>query len=72
MKREYQRANKQNETGMDVEDDDDDDTPKNKQQKALEKMIKNREGNTAYDSDDDKNPYASSVRSSGLEPVLDF
>jgi transcription initiation factor TFIIF subunit alpha len=30
-----------------------------KQGKAIQKMIRNREGNEAYDSDDEKNPYAS-------------
>ena len=30
--------------------------------KAMQKLIKNREGNDAYDTDEDKNPYASSVR----------
>lgn len=32
-----------------------------KQAKAMQKLIRNREGNDAYDSDDEKNPYASSV-----------
>ena len=27
----------------------------------MQKLIRNREGNDAYDSDDEKNPYASSV-----------
>jgi hypothetical protein len=62
LKREYQRANKQNETGIDEDDEADDDTPKTRQAKALEKMIRDREGNNAYESDEDKNPYASSVR----------
>jgi transcription initiation factor TFIIF subunit alpha len=29
--------------------------------KAMKKLIRNLEKNTAYDSDDEKNPYASSV-----------
>ena len=62
LKREYQRANKQNETGIDEDDEADDDAPKTRQAKALEKMIRDREGNNAYESDEDKNPYASSVR----------
>jgi len=32
-----------------------------KQAKAMQKLIRNREGNDAYESDDNKNPYASSV-----------
>ncbi|KAJ2931747.1 hypothetical protein H1R20_g5376, partial [Candolleomyces eurysporus] len=67
LKREYQRANKQNETGVD-EDDEDDDTPKSRQAKALEKMIRDREGNNAYESDEDKNPYASSEEEEEEEP----
>lgn len=34
---------------------------KTKQEKAMQKLIRKREGNDAYDSDDDRNPYASSV-----------
>ncbi|KAF6762112.1 transcription initiation factor [Ephemerocybe angulata] len=68
LKREYQRANKQNDTGMDEHDDDEDSNPKNKQQKALEKMIKNHEGNNAYESDEEMNPYASSAEEEEEEP----
>jgi len=32
-----------------------------KQAKAIQKLIRSREGNDAYGSDDEKNPYASSV-----------
>ena len=63
MKRDLQRANKTNDGAIEEDDDDDlfEGKPKPKTQKALEKMIKSREGNNAYESDEDKNPYASSV-----------
>jgi len=32
-----------------------------KQAKAMQKLIRNREGNDAYESDEEENPYASSV-----------
>ena len=32
-----------------------------KQEKAMQKLIRNREGNDAYESDEEENPYASSV-----------
>lgn len=32
-----------------------------KQAKAMQKLIRNREGNDAYDSEEEENPYASSV-----------
>lgn len=32
-----------------------------KQAKAMQKLIRNREGNEAYDSDEEENPYASSA-----------
>lgn len=37
-----------------------------KQAKAMQRLIRNREGNEAYDSDEEKNPYASSVSCSYL------
>lgn len=61
LKKEYATANKLRDGQLD--DSDDDDTPgKTKQEKAMQKLIRSREGNDAYDSDEDnKNPYASSV-----------
>ena len=44
------------------DEDEEEDTPKNRQAKALERALRNREGNNAYESDEEKNPYASSVR----------
>ncbi|KAF9009045.1 hypothetical protein BDQ17DRAFT_1349429 [Cyathus striatus] len=60
LKREYKAANRQGETGIDAEDEADDEPVMSKQAKAMQKLIRNREGNDAYDSDEDKNPYASS------------
>jgi len=44
----------------------------NKQAKAIQKLIRSREGNDAYGSDDEKNPYASSVSicTVALHPLL--
>lgn len=66
LKKEYRTANKQGDTGVDVTDDEDDSQGINKQAKAMQKLIRNREGNDAYESEDDKNPYASSVSTSFL------
>ena len=65
MKREYKLANKQRDAGVDEdeEDDEEEDLAKVKAKRRMEKMIRNREGNDAYESDDDENPYLSSVRS---------
>lgn len=60
LKKEYKTANKQRDGHIDESDEED--TPgKTKQEKAMQKLIRNREGNNAYDSDEEKNPYASSV-----------
>lgn len=37
-----------------------------KQAKAMQRLIRNREGNEAYDSDEEKNPYVSSVSGNSL------
>jgi len=37
-----------------------------KQAKAMQRLIRNREGNEAYDSDEEKNPYASSVSGNSM------
>lgn len=60
LKREYRAANKQREAGVD-EDEEEGNTGMSKQAKAMQKLIRNREGNDAYESDEEKNPYASSV-----------
>jgi transcription initiation factor TFIIF subunit alpha len=43
-----------------------------KQAKAMQKLIRNREGNEAYESDDDENqnPYASAVSHSILGEIF--
>jgi transcription initiation factor TFIIF subunit alpha len=48
------------------ESDDEDDEELTKDGKAMKKLIRNLESNTAYDSDDERNPYASSVSFSVL------
>jgi len=59
LKKEYKTANKQRDGHVD-ESDDEELPGMSKQAKAMQKLIRTREGNEAYDSDDEKNPYASS------------
>ncbi|KAJ7591011.1 transcription initiation factor [Mycena floridula] len=69
LKKEYKSANKTREAYID--DSDEDDTPgKTKQEKAMQKLIRNREGNDAYDSDEEKNPYATSEEEDEEEEIL--
>ncbi|KAJ7638814.1 transcription initiation factor [Roridomyces roridus] len=60
IKKEYKTANKQRDGHVDESDDDEEMPGMSKQAKAMQKLIRTREGNDAYDSDEDKNPYASS------------
>ncbi|KXN86274.1 Transcription initiation factor IIF subunit alpha [Leucoagaricus sp. SymC.cos] len=61
LKREYRTANKHREAGVDEDEEEDEKPGMSKQAKAMQKLIRNREGNDAYESDEDnKNPYASS------------
>lgn len=69
LKREYKAANKQRDTGVDDSDEKEEPT-KSKQAKAMQKMIRNREGNEAYESDEDENPYASSEEEEEEEEEL--
>ncbi|KAG6887691.1 hypothetical protein C0995_013433 [Termitomyces sp. Mi166 len=62
LKREYKTANKHREAGVDESDDETPAPGMTKQAKAMQKLIRNREGNDAYDSDEEENPYASSAR----------
>ncbi|KAF8195889.1 hypothetical protein K438DRAFT_1760754 [Mycena galopus ATCC 62051] len=62
LKKEYKTANKQRDGHID-ESDDEDMPGMTKQAKAMQKMIRTREGNDAYDSDEDNNPYASTASS---------
>ncbi|KAF7352788.1 Transcription initiation factor IIF subunit alpha [Mycena venus] len=64
LKKEYKSANKQRDGHID-ESDDEEMPGMSKQAKAMQKLIRTREGNDAYDSDDEKNPYASSARGGG-------
>jgi transcription initiation factor TFIIF subunit alpha len=43
------------------ESDEEEDDELTKDGKAMKKLIRNLEKNTAYDSDEERNPYASSV-----------
>ncbi|KAG6814181.1 hypothetical protein H0H92_000858 [Tricholoma furcatifolium] len=69
LKREYKAANKQREAGVDESDDEEPLPGMSKQAKAMQKLIRNREGNDAYDSDEEENPYASSAQEEE-EPVV--
>jgi len=61
LKKEYKSANKQRDTGVDESDEETEGPTTSKQAKAMQKLIRNREDNEAYESDDEKNPYATSV-----------
>ncbi|KAF8165344.1 hypothetical protein B0H34DRAFT_648173 [Crassisporium funariophilum] len=60
LKKEYKSANKQRDAGVDESDDEEEQPGTSKQAKAIQKLIRNREGNDAYESDEEKNPYATS------------
>ncbi|KAF7332211.1 Transcription initiation factor [Mycena kentingensis (nom. inval.)] len=74
LKKEYKTANKQRDGHIDESDDEVEIPGMTKQAKRMQKLIRNREGNDAYDSDDDKNPYASSEESEDeevpIQPVI--
>ncbi|KAJ7890799.1 transcription initiation factor [Mycena leptocephala] len=70
LKKEYKSANKQRDGHID-ESDDEEMPGMSKQAKAMQKLIRNREGNDAYDSDDEKNPYASSEEEEEEEPPVE-
>lgn len=57
---------------MDEDEEEPDNPGMSKQAKAMQKLIRNREGNDAYESDEDnRNPYASSVRPSYSVVLID-
>ena len=60
LKREYKIANKQREGYVD-ESDEEEEGRLTRDGKAMKKLIRNLEKNNAYESEDEKNPYASSV-----------
>lgn len=62
LKREYKNANKTREGYIDESEEEEDITELTGAGKDMRKLMKKHEKNNAYDdSDDDKNPYASSV-----------
>lgn len=54
-------ANKQRDGHVD-DDADDEDDEETSTAKAMRKLLTKRDKNAVYDSDEEKNPYASSVR----------
>lgn len=63
LKREYKAANKTREGYIDESEEEDDGNELSTAGKDMRKLMKKLEKNGAYDeSDDEKNPYASSVR----------
>ncbi|KDR83739.1 hypothetical protein GALMADRAFT_236092 [Galerina marginata CBS 339.88] len=69
LKKEYKNANKQREAGVDESDGEEEVPGTSKQAKAMQKLIRSREGNDVYESDEEKNPYASSEEEEEEEPV---
>lgn len=69
MKREYKLANKRREGYIDESDEDEDESQLSKDGKSLKKLMHKLERNLAYESDEERNPYASSV-SSDLAVIL--
>lgn len=70
LKKEYKSANKQRDTGVDESDEETEEPKTSKQAKAMQKLIRNREDNEAYASDDEKNPYATSEEEEEEEPPI--
>ncbi len=60
MKREQKAANKTQEGYIDADEEEEGGTL-SKDGKRYKKMLRNRDGNDAYDSEEEENPYASSV-----------
>lgn len=67
LKREYKLANKRREGYVDESDEDEDESQLSKDGKSLKKLMRKLEKNVAYESDEERNPYASSV--SPVSPV---
>ena len=61
LQREYISANKQRDTGIDESDEEDRDPALYGAGKAIKKLMSKHEKNDAYESDEESNPYASSV-----------
>lgn len=61
LKREYKLANKRREGYIDESEEDEDESQLSKDGKSLKKLMHKLEKNVAYESDEERNPYASSV-----------
>lgn len=61
LQREYMTANKLRDAGVDESDEEDHDPTLTGAGKAIKKLMSKHEKNEAYDSDEESNPYASSV-----------
>ena len=63
MKRAYRSANKLRDGGVDEDSEDEDEDAKKLtgDGKEMKKLVRNLDKNNAYDSDEDKNPYLTSV-----------
>ncbi|KAI0254394.1 hypothetical protein BJV78DRAFT_1187535 [Lactifluus subvellereus] len=71
LQREYMSANKQRDGGIDVSDDEDNDPALTGAGKAIRKLMNKHEKNEAYESDEESNPYASSVEEEEEEePII--
>jgi transcription initiation factor TFIIF subunit alpha len=66
LQREYMSANKQRDTGIDESDEEDLDPALTGAGKLIKKLMSKHEKNEAYESDEESNPYASSVVCFGL------
>lgn len=62
LKREYKNANKQRDGHIDESEDEEDEEHLTGAGKAMKKLVRKIDKNAGYDSDEEKNPYASSVR----------
>ncbi len=65
LKREYRNANKNREGYIDDDNSEDEGNQLTGAGRAMKKLVRKVEKNAAYDSDDERNPYASSVSFSG-------
>ncbi|KAG6332599.1 hypothetical protein ID866_6490 [Astraeus odoratus] len=60
LKREYRMANKQREGYIDESEEEEGDSQLTRDGKSLKKLMRKLEKNAAYESDEERNPYASS------------
>ncbi|KAG1783327.1 hypothetical protein EV702DRAFT_1061321 [Suillus placidus] len=69
LKREYKSANKTREGYVDESESEDGESQLTKDGKSLKKLMRKLEKNAAYDSDEERNPYASSNDEEEEEPI---